>query len=360
MSGDTRGPGVSDCARGAGASNCAPGAGASDGAQGAGVSDAALGAGVSDGAGGARAGDAVELRAGGRTIVLSHPGKKLFPEAGITKAQLADYYLAVAVKMLPHLAGRPIAMERYPEGISGHRIFQKKVPGYFPDWIGRATVEKAGGTLTQVVCEDAATLAYLAGLACITPHAWLSRVDMPNQPDQLIFDLDPPGENFEAARAAAFAVRELLEELALRSFVKTTGKRGLHVTVPLERSGDFDSVRSFARELSRELIARHPTKLTIEQRKQSRGARLYLDVMRNGYAQTAVPPYAVRARPHATVATPLAWEELDDRSLHPGCFTLRNVPGRIAAVADPWRGMLAGGCDLKEASARLQALRSGG
>jgi bifunctional non-homologous end joining protein LigD len=302
--------------------------------------------------------DAIEVRAGERTVAVSHPGRVLFPESGITKADLADYYAAVAATMLPHLRARPLAMERYPAGISGPRIFQKHVPGYFPAWIDRVTVEKVGGTLSQVVCDDAATLVYLADQGCITPHAWLSRIDLPDRPDQLIFDLDPPGDDFEAARSAAFAVRALLDELELPSFVKTTGKRGIHVTVPLDRSADFDAVRSFARELAGELVARNPSRVTVEQRKGGRGDRLYLDVMRNGYAQTAVPPYAVRARPRATVAVPLDWEELSDSSLRPDRFTLRTVPGRIADTPNPWREMPDRACDLTNAQERLRALSS--
>jgi len=299
---------------------------------------------------------ALEVQAGETTVRVSHPGKVLFPDAGITKAQLADYYLTVADTMLPHLRARPVAMERYPDGISGHRIFQKDVPAYFPDWVDRVTVDKEGGTLTQVVCENAATLVYLADLACITPHAWLSRIDRPGWPDQLIFDLDPAGDDFVAARSAALAVRALLDELDLPSFVKTTGQRGLHVTVPLDRSADFDAVRSFARDVARELVARHPTQLTLEQRKDRRGGRLYLDLMRNGYAQTAVPPYAVRATSLGTVATPLHWDELSDLSLRPAWFTLGTVPGRIAATQDPWATMAHHPRNLADAGKRIRAL----
>jgi bifunctional non-homologous end joining protein LigD len=302
--------------------------------------------------------DARDVQAGEITVRLSHPGKVLFPDADVTKAELADYYLTVADTMLPHLRARPIAMERYPDGISGQRIFQKDVPAYFPTWVHRVTVKKQEGTLEQVVCENSATLVYLADLACITPHAWLSRIDRPDHPDQLIFDLDPAGDDFAAARAAALAVRALLDELDLPSFVKTTGQRGIHVTVPLDRSAGFDAVRAFARDVARELVARHPSQLTLEQRKDHRGGRLYLDLMRNGYAQTAVPPYAVRARPEATVATPLDWEELGDPSLQPAWFTLRTVPNRIATKPDPWAGMAEEARNLAGAGKRIRALGS--
>lgn len=304
--------------------------------------------------------DTLLVQAGSKAVPVSQPDKVLFPEAGVTKRELAEYYNTVAQAILPYLRDRALAMERYPEGISGPRIFQKHIPDYFPTWVNRVEVEKEGGTLTQVVCDDAPTLVYLAAQACITPHVWLSRIDLPARPDQLIFDLDPPGDDFAAARSAALAVRSLLDELGLPSFAKTTGQRGIHVAVPLDRSADFDCVRSFAHEAAGELVARHPSRLTLEQRKDRRGGRLYLDLMRNGYAQTAVAPYAVRARPQATVATPLAWEELGDRSLHPDRFTLRNSPRRIADTQDPWEGMRRQSSDLAHARERLRALTSAG
>ena len=296
------------------------------------------------------------LRVGRRTVTLSRPEKVLFPAAGVTKAELADYYVAVAEAMLPHLRGRPLALERCPDGIAGERIFQKNVPGYYPAWIHRATVEKEGGTLQQVVCDDAATLVYLADQACVTAHTWLSRIDEPRTPDILVFDLDPPGNDFEAARSAALAVHALLDELELPAYAKTTGKRGVHVEVPLRRDADFDEVRAFAREVARELVARHPDRLTIEQHRDRRDGRLYLDLMRNGYAQTAVAPYAVRALPHASVATPLEWDEVADPSLRPDAFTVRTVPQRLADGRQPWRGMRRRARGLARARERLDTL----
>src|SRR5919204_2949083 len=234
--------------------------------------------------------DKQTVRVGRRTVEVSNAGKVLYPDDGITKGDLVDYYRQVADAMLPHLHGRPVSMERFPDGIAGQRIVQKDVPDYFPDWIERVEVEKEHGRLHHVLCEQAATLVYLANQACITPHVWLSRVDRPDRPDQLIFDLDPAGDEFEEARRAALWLRSLLEELELPSFAKTTGGKGIHLTVPLDRWADFDTVRAFAREVAEELAGRHPDRLTIEQRKD----KLYLDTMRNAYAQTAVPPYAVR------------------------------------------------------------------
>ena len=200
-------------------------------------------------------------------MVVSHPQKVLFPASVSRRLDLAEYYLRIADTMLPHLASRPIAMERYPDGIGGERIFQKDVPDYFPDWVDRASVEKAGGTLTQVVCTNAATLVYLADLACITPHAWLSRIDLPTRPDQLVFDLDPPGDDFAAARAAALALRSLLDELDLPLLREDDREARSPRHRPARRATDFDSVRSVAREVAPSWSPRHPSQLTLEQRK---------------------------------------------------------------------------------------------
>jgi bifunctional non-homologous end joining protein LigD len=298
------------------------------------------------------------LRIGRRTVEVANAGKVLYPGDGITKGDLVEHYRRVAGRMLPHLRGRPVAMERYPDGIGGERIFQKDVPEYFPGWIDRVKLHKEGGTLQQVVCGEAATLVYLANQACITPHVFLSRSDRLDHPDQLIFDLDPAGDDFEEARLAALALRALLEELELPAFAKTTGGKGIHVTVPLDRRADFDTVRGFARDVAAALAARQPDRLTTEQRKQRREGRLYLDVMRNAYAQTAVPPYAVRARPGAPVATPLDWSEVEDRSLRPSAFTIRSVPARLEE-ADPWKDLRRRGRSLSRARRRLDALGGG-
>jgi bifunctional non-homologous end joining protein LigD len=300
------------------------------------------------------------VRVGRRAVKVSNPGKVLYPDDGISKSDLVDYYRQVAEFMLPHLRGRPVAMERYPDGIDGERIFQKDVPGYFPDWIDRVEVQKEGGKLRQVLCEDAATLVYLANQACITPHVWLSRADRPDRPDQLIFDLDPAGDEFEDARVAALSLRSLLGELELPSFAKTTGGKGIHLTVPLDRRAGFEEVRGFAREVAEVLAGRDPDRLTTEQRKQRRKGRLYLDTMRNAYAQTAVPPFAARARPGATVAAPLDWNEVEDRSLRPSRFTITSILDRLERTDDPWKDLRRRGRSLSQARKRLAALAEAG
>ena len=299
------------------------------------------------------------VRVSGITVELSNTSKTLFPDDQVTKGDLIGYYRDIAARMLPYLRDRPLSMERYPDGITGERIVQKNVPRYFPDWIARTRVKKQGGTLVQVICDRPATLVYLANQACIEMHAFLSRTGALDRADQLIFDLDPPDDHrFDQVKHLALGLHDLLEELGLTAFVKTTGGRGLHVHVPLNARDDFDTVRRFARQASDVLAAREPDILTTEQRKDSRGDRVYSDVMRNAYAQTAVAPYSVRARPGAPVATPLDWAELKDASLTPHQFTLRTVGGRLdrPGASDPWAGMARRRYSLDRAAQRLAKL----
>ncbi|MFF1409433.1 non-homologous end-joining DNA ligase [Streptomyces sp. NPDC058289] len=274
------------------------------------------------------------IRAGRRTVEIGHPDKVLFPGDGITKADLAAYYRTVAGVMLPHLRGRPLMLERHPDGTRGPAFMQKDVPDHFPDWIHRAQLPKHGGTVTYAVCDDTATLLYLADQACITPHRFLSRADRPDHPDRLVFDLDPSGDDFTVVREAAHGLRELLDELELPSLLMTTGSRGLHVVIPLDRRAPFDDVRSFAHAAADVLAARDPGRLTTEPRKKDRRGRLYLDVQRNAYAQTAVAPYAVRALPGAPVAAPLAWADLDDPGLTARHRTLADA--ELLLAENPW------------------------
>jgi bifunctional non-homologous end joining protein LigD len=304
---------------------------------------------------------AEQVQVNGITVQLSHTDKVLFPGDDISKGDLIAYYESVAGPMLPQLADRPVSMARFPDGIKGERVLQKNAPGYFPGWVRRAEVPKQGGTVWHVICDSQATLVYLANQACIELHAFLSKLDKLDNPDQLIFDLDPPdGRSFDRVRDCAFLVRGLLEdELGMTTFVKTTGGDGLHVHLPLDRSGDFEAARGLAREAAALLAARHPDLMTTQQRKDSRGDRVYLDMMRNGYAQTAVAPYSVRARPGAPVATPLGWQELDDGRLTPGRFTIATVPGRLAAMngnENPWAGLARRRYSVSAAAARLARL----
>ena len=302
--------------------------------------------------------EAESVTISGIKVELSHTGKLLFDDPEITKGELIGYYRDMAGRILPYLRDRPLVMARYPDGIGGQRIFQKNIPGYFPPWVSRVEVEKAGGELCQVICDKPATLVYLANQACIELHAFLSKTGELECPDQLVFDLDPPGEDrFGDAALLALRLRELLEdELKLTAYVKTTGGKGVHVHVPLRAGDSFDAARRFAREASEVLAARNPDLLTTQQRRAGRGDRIYADVMRNAYAQTVVVPYSVRARPGAQVATPLWWEELEDRDLTPRRFTLRTIGDRLERLgtSGPWAGLTRHRYGLDGAARRLE------
>ena len=272
---------------------------------------------------------------------VSKPEKVLFPDDGITKVDLARYYAAVAPALVPLVAGRPLNLQRYPDGLGGKALFTQQAPKHFPDWIARATVPKRGGTVDHVVVERADTLVYLAGQACLTLHAWTSRRDRLDRPDRLIIDFDPQVDDFPAIREAALLAGELFRECGLEPFAMVTGSRGVHVVAPLKRTSDHADVAPVARALAAELVRRDPDRLTTEFTIAKRGDRTYVDAGRVSWGHTAVAPYSVRARPGAPVATPLRWSELHDDALRPDGFTLRDVPARLAEAGDPWADVAA-------------------
>jgi bifunctional non-homologous end joining protein LigD len=203
------------------------------------------------------------------------------------------------------------------------------------------------------MCNNVASLVYMANQACITLHAWLSRADRIDYPDQMIFDLDPSADEFDEVRASALSLREIVGALGLASFVKTTGLFGAHVVVPLDRSATFDEVRAFAREVSDELVIRSPQRWTTELRKEKRGGRLLVDIMRNAYGQTAVAPYAVRAFAGAPGAMPLTWRDIERGAVGPRTFTIRNVSEYLHTNGDPWNGMATRARSIRLARRRL-------
>ncbi|MFC7330216.1 non-homologous end-joining DNA ligase [Marinactinospora rubrisoli] len=295
--------------------------------------------------------EAETLHAGGRRISIGHPDKPLFGRDGATKRDLVRHYRAVAPLMLPHIRGRPMALERFPDGIGSDGFYQKRRPRHAPPWVHGVPVQRGNSdTTTMVVCDDVATLLWLADQAVITPHPWLSRADHLRRPDRLIFDLDPPGDDFDAARRAAYDVRDLLDELGLACYVMTTGSRGLHVVAPIRPELDFDDVREFARHAADTLAGRHPDRLTTRVRRNQRGGRLFVDILRNAYAQLAVAPYAVRPRPGAPVATPLEWAELDEVTSARD-WSIGTIGDRLGS--DPWHGMARHARSPRRAAERL-------
>jgi bifunctional non-homologous end joining protein LigD len=277
------------------------------------------------------------IRAGRRDVEITKPTKELFE--GVTKLDLAGYYADIAEEMVPLIAGRPLNMERYPDGITGNKIFQQHAGKHFPPWIKQVETPKTGGTVEHVVGDDAATLVYLANQGVITLHAWLSRADRLNRPDRLIVDLDPSVEDPATMRKAARLVAELLSELGLEPWAMTSGSRGYHVVVPLARRHDYDYVREFSRDFATLAEHRHSDLFTVEQRKANREGKILLDVMRNAFGHTSVAPYSVRARPGAPVATPLRIEELSDDSTLPDRWTVATVRERLGELGNPWAGI---------------------
>lgn len=293
------------------------------------------------------------LRIGRYTIPATHLDHVLFPEDGISEGDLLDYYRRIAPIMLPHVKDRPVMMHRFPGGIAKPGFYQKDIGSSFPDWVDRVTVKKVGGTVTHLLINKSATLAYLADAACITPHVWLSRKDKLSHPDRLIFDLDHESGDFEKIRFAAGKLRGALVSLRLTPFLMTTGSRGLHVVIPLDRRLPFDPVRAFARQLAERLAREFPLMLTVEARKTKRRGRVLIDTQRNGYAQTSVPPYAVRARAGAPVAAPLNWSELNRPNLRSNLYTIRSISQRLGRLGDPWREIDRRPYSLTAASRRL-------
>jgi bifunctional non-homologous end joining protein LigD len=292
-------------------------------------------------------------------VEITHPEKVLFPDDGITKGDLVNYYTEIAPSMLPHLKGRPLMLQRFPRGIGEHGFIQKDFEGALPDWISWIEVRKQGGTVVHVVADRAEGLTWLANQDCITPHVWLSQRGRLDHPDRMIFDLDPSGSaDFGAVRASAYKLTEVLDGLGLVAYVQITGSRGLHVMVPLDADANFDTVRQFARDVADIVIADDPGQRTLEARKDQRGDRVYFDVMRNAYAQTTAAPYAVRARPGAPVATPIEWSELDGASMRPDLFTIRDVAKRVADHGDPWAEIRRHARSLSRPSDKLRRMSS--
>ncbi|MFJ6695037.1 non-homologous end-joining DNA ligase [Streptomyces sp. NPDC091272] len=301
---------------------------------------------------------ALEVRAGRHTVTVHRPDKVLFPDLGLSKADLAGYYRRIALFMLPQLRDRPLMLERHPDGVRGPRFLQKDTPDSYPDWVRRVRLDREGGTVRHVVCEDSATLVFLADQSCLALHRWASRVTRLPWPDRLIFDLDPPEDDFGAVREAARRLGEVLGELNLPSVPMATGSKGLHVVVPLNGHTTFEESKGFAREVAEVVAARHPARLTTSVRKRGRGNRVYLDVQRNGYAQTGVAPWSPRPLPGAPVAVPVSWEQLDDPGVHARTWSLGDVEAILdQAKRNPWADVLTRGRPLGPARRKLPTTR---
>ena len=292
--------------------------------------------------------------------MITHPEKVLFPDDGITKGELCDYYQSVAPLMVPHIAGRPVTMERFPAGIAKKGFIQKDVSKGFPEWLERVAVPKRQGEpgeeVHYPVVRDERALLWLANQNSITPHVWTARVPRLHHPDLCVFDLDPAEDDPKELRAAALAVRELLDELGLPSLVKTSGSKGFHVVVPLDGKADYDAVWRFGHGAGAVLVKRHPRLLTQEFIKADRGGRILVDTGRNLAGATFAAVYAVRPKTGAPVSAPCTWDEIEGGRVGPRTFTLRTMTKRLGDVGDLWRDIDQHAAALRAPMERLEAL----
>ncbi|MEK7509136.1 MAG: non-homologous end-joining DNA ligase [Patescibacteria group bacterium] len=288
----------------------------------------------------------------------THLEKVYWPKTGYTKGDMLEYYESVAPFLLPYLKDRPVVMKRFPGGIRAESFFQKNVEGELPAFVKRVTIpaETIEKNVHYIVCDNIETLLYLANLGTIELHPWSSRVEKLHHPDFCIFDLDPgSGTTYDTVVEAAQKTHEFLNELGLPSVPKTSGKRGIHVYVPLGGKYTYDSVRDFAHRVSQEMARRYPKLATAERGEEHRHKRIFVDYLRNSVGQTAVAPYSLRATPEASVSTPLEWREVK-KGLDPRKFTIRTIFKRLAVKGDFWKPVLGKGVDLKAAAKRLHAL----
>ena len=291
--------------------------------------------------------------------MITHPDKVLFPDDGITKGDLASYYDDVASVMLPHLRGRPVTMERYPAGIGAQGFWQKDVSRGFPAWLTRVNVRKKGGGIVHYpIAGDRRALQWMSNQNAITHHVWTSRTPKLDYPDVCVFDLDPSTEDGDAVRKAALALRGLLGELGLTSWIKTSGSKGFHIIVPVDGRTPADQVVRFADAAARLFVSRARDTLTLEFSKADRGGRIYVDTGRNTQGATFAAAYTVRARPGAPVSAPCTWDELETGRVHPRSFTLQNMRARLKEVGDLWAGLRKQGRSLARPTAKLRQLIS--
>ena len=289
-------------------------------------------------------------------MVISHPEKILFPDDGITKGELASYYETVAAVMVPHIRARPITMERYHRGIGAPGFIQKDVSKGFPPWLKRVEVPKKDGTVHHPIVTDTRSLLWLANQNCITPHVWTSRAPNLYRPDICVFDLDPSEDEPDELRAAVLQLRDLLTELGLPSWVKTSGSKGFHLVVPLDGKLETGQVAGFAHAVGALLVKRDPKTFTQEFHKADRRGRILVDTGRNGYSATFAAAYAVRAKPGAPVSAPCTWEEVESGVVGPRSFGLKTMAARLCAIGDVWADLRRSKRSLARPIQRLRRL----
>jgi len=300
-----------------------------------------------------------EIARGPRRVRLSSGERVLWPDDGITKADLFDYYAAVAPVLVPHLRDRPFTMKRYREGILDRAFFQKDAPKGMPEWIETATFRthprEGGSRLVRFpLVNDELALLWMVQMHCIDMNVWLSRVDKPERPEVVVFDLDPPEGEFRLAVRVAHLVRELLDEVGLDPYVKTSGSDGIHVLAPITRRSTFERTHAFARQAAELLERRHPGVVTTAWRREKRRGVL-VDFNQNAWGKTMATVYSVRPKPGAPVSTPLEWDELTEE-LDPRSLGMAGALARIDSRGDLFRPVLEEGRALAPAARRLEEL----
>ena len=274
------------------------------------------------------------------SVTITHPDKVLFPDDGITKRDLANYYEAMAPVMLPHLRGRPVTMERYPAGIDKQGFWQKDVSKGFPAWLQRVDVPKKDGVVHHPIVTDTQSLLWITNQNTVTQHVWASRAPRLNFPDLCVFDLDPSRDEPEVLRDAAMALRDLLLEQGVTSWVKTSGSKGFHIVTRMAAKASYRDSSHFADLVANILVQQRPKQLTLEFSKAARGGRILIDIGRNRPGATFAAAYTVRAKPGAPVSAPCTWEEVERGEAQPQTFTLRSMPARLDAVGDLWSALV--------------------
>jgi bifunctional non-homologous end joining protein LigD len=297
----------------------------------------------------------------GNRFIVNDLEQVLWPDLGLTKADLIDYYLDLADRVLPSLVNRPISLQHWPEGNGGDCVYQKTAPPGLPSWIPTRRVRSehaASGYAAHIIGSDRAALVYLVNLGCLAPHPWSCTVDALDRPDRLLFDLDPVEIAFREVRNAALLVRDLLARFGIAAWVKTSGGAGLHVMVPLRPERSFEEVRAAAEIITRMARTREPSLFTLDMRRARRRGKILIDVHRNRRGATLVSPYAVREYTTATVSAPLQWSELE-RAVYPEDFHMRNIGERLRTVGDPLAGLFTTPQDLSALldSSRARRLR---
>lgn len=272
--------------------------------------------------------------------MITHPEKVLFPEDGVTKADLAAYYDAVAPVMLPHLRGRPLTLERFPNGIGEKGFIQKNVSRGFPEWLQRIEAPKAGGVVHYASAADARSLQWIVNQNTVTLHVWPSRLPRLSRPDWCVIDLDPTRDEPDRLRDVMLTLRDVLDEMGQRSWIKTSGSKGYHVVLKLSARATFSSSSGLAGRVAARLLEKRPEDVTLEFRKADRGQRIYIDTARNRMGATVAAVYSVRARRGAPVSAPCTWEEIESGAMLPQTVTVRSMAERLTAVGDLWSDLL--------------------